>query len=91
MGRPRMPDSEVTPGALLKRKQRERMRNAEMGEFIELAPGESLPPPVLRLAETARLVLKPVWIPKGDEKAIEFAAQRLRKAARIPESEVPDA
>ena len=44
-----------------------------------------------RPLETTRLVLCPVWIPKGDEKAIQFAAQRLRRAARISEDDVPGA
>lgn len=37
-----------------------------------------------------RLVRVSVWVPKSDEKAMRLAAERFRRAARIPESEVPE-
>lgn len=54
----------------------DRMANAAAKEAREIAGG--------------RLVPALVYVPKGDEKAIEFAAARLRKAARISEDEVPE-
>lgn len=37
-----------------------------------------------------RLVCLTLWVPKGDEKALQTHAQKLRHMARIPESEVPE-
>lgn len=93
MGRP--PSPNPSPEALRKRKQRQRQAD-RLDAMCEAAP---LPPragidrnPMAWWVNrgTSRLVLEPVWVPKGDEKAIQFAASRLRKAARIPESEVPE-
>lgn len=89
MPRPRKPDDQVTPAALAKRRQRERKAGKLLRPILD-AVDVTCVDGFTVVTETSRLVLHSNWIPKGDEKAADVFAQRLRKAARIPETEVPE-
>lgn len=88
-GRPR--SENPSPAALRKREQRERRKMMKTALSAVVAqPATAGYCPAERLRETTRLALVEVWVPKTDVQVIQKTAERLRKASRIPESEVPE-
>lgn len=87
---PRPRSDNPSPAALRMRKMRAKSPGERIiegaREAVAVAKGET-EPARLHVGRLTRVV---VWVPHADVKAMHLAAERFRRIARIPESEVPD-